>query len=82
MSIIPFYNDFILGCATFEKIGSTKLINLRSNPLDNVGYAAIKRSFDVVASLLLIILFASLMLIAAVGIRLNSPGRSSSARSA
>ena len=74
VSIIPFYNDFIPGCATFEKIGSTKLINLRSNPLDNVGYAAIKRGFDVVASLLLIIITSPLMLIAAVGIRLTSPG--------
>jgi Undecaprenyl-phosphate glucose phosphotransferase len=74
VAVIPFYNDIIPSNPSIEIIGDTKLINLRSNPLDNLGYAFIKRSFDLLASFLLIVLFSPLMLIAAVGIRLTSPG--------
>jgi Undecaprenyl-phosphate glucose phosphotransferase len=74
VAVIPFYNDIIPPSPSIEIIGDTKLINLRSNPLDNLGYAFIKRAFDLVASFLLIVLFSPLMLIAVVGIRLTSSG--------
>lgn len=73
-SIIPFYNDIIPPKPTIEIIGKTKLINLRSNPLDNVGYAAIKRFFDVVGSALLLVLLSPLLLVVAAAVKLTSPG--------
>ena len=74
VSVIPFYNDIIPSHPAIEIIGKSKLINLRSNPLDNLGYAAFKRFFDIVASAALLVAFSPLMLIAAVGTRISSPG--------
>lgn len=74
VSIIPYYNNIIPAYPTIELIGRSKLINLRSNPLDNVGYAAIKRSFDVLSSLLILIVFSPLLTCIAIGVKLSSPG--------
>lgn len=74
VSIIPFYNDIIPSHPTIDVIGSVKLLNLRSNPLDNVGYAAIKRLGDILISAFLLLLFSPLMLFALIGIRMTSPG--------
>lgn len=72
--IIPFYNDFIPTRPTIDVIGSVKLINIRTTPLDNMINAAIKRLFDIVGSLILIVLTSPIMLFAAIGVRLSSPG--------
>ncbi len=74
ISIIPFYNDFIPARPTIDVIGDIKLINIRTTPLDNLLNAALKRSMDIVGSLILIILTSPIMLIAAIGVRLSSPG--------
>ncbi len=74
VSVIPFYNDIIPSKPTIEIIGNTKLINLRSNPLDNFGYAALKRLGDIVLSVLALILLSPLFLIAAIGIKLTMAG--------
>ncbi len=74
VSIIPYYNDVMPSNPSIEAVGTSKLINLRSNPLDNLGKAMVKRSFDVVASILLIILLSPVLLILALGTRLSSPG--------
>lgn len=55
-------------------MGGTRLISLRSNPLDNLGWAFLKRSTDVVLSLLLLILTAPLMALCMLGVRLSGPG--------
>lgn len=74
VSIIPFYNELIPAHPTIEIIGETKLISLRSNRLDNLGFAFIKRSSDIVISVFLLILTSPIMLIASLGVRLSSPG--------
>lgn len=74
ISIIPFYNEFIPAHPTIEVIGDTKLINMRATPLDKIGWAIVKRGFDIVASLLLIILTSPLMLVTAIGVKMSSPG--------
>ena len=74
LSIIPFYNNYIPSCNTFEVVGESKLINVRSTPLDDPFHAMVKRAFDIVGSLCLIILSSPLMLIALIGTRLSSPG--------
>ncbi len=72
--IIPFYNDYIPKSTTIETIGETKLINVRTSPLDDPLRASVKRAFDVFCALLLIVLSSPLMLVAAVGTKLSSPG--------
>ncbi len=74
VSVIPFYNDIIPSNPAIEVIGRSKLINLRSNPLDNLGYAVVKRAFDIFASALLLVALSPLLIAAAIGTRLSSPG--------
>ena len=72
--VIPAYNDLIPHSVTVESIGSTRLISLRSNPLDNVGGAFVKRTADIVLSLLALVLLSPLLLISMLGVRLSGPG--------
>ena len=74
ISIIPFYNDYIPAYPTIDVVGRTKLINMRTTPLDNVMWRMIKRGMDVAGSLVLILLTSPIMLFAAIGVRLSSPG--------
>lgn len=74
ISIIPFYNDYIPAHPTIDVVGRTKLINMRTTPLDNVLWKIVKRGIDILGSMTLIVLTSPLMLAAAVGVRLSSPG--------
>lgn len=74
VSLIPFYNNFMPARPVIDEIGDVSLVNIRHIPLDNIGHAFLKRSIDIIGSLLLIILFSPLMLFAAVGVKLSSPG--------
>jgi len=74
VAVIPFYNDIIPSSPSIEIVGDIKLISLRSNPLDNLGYAFIKRAFDIFASLFLMLLLSPLLITAMIGIKLSSPG--------
>lgn len=74
VSVIPFYNDVIPTRANIDNIGSIKLIQLRTTPLDEPFNAALKRAFDIVVSLLGLILLSPLMLVICAAIKLSSPG--------
>ena len=74
VSVVPFYSDLIPQSAAIETVGSTHIINLRANPLDNLGLAMLKRGFDVLASLLLLILLSPLLAVLAIGVKLSGPG--------
>ena len=73
-SVIPFYNDIIPNNPTIETIGRSKLITMRVNRLENMGWAMLKRSFDFIASLLGLIILSPLFLIIAIGVKRSSPG--------
>ena len=73
-AVIPFYNDVIPANPVVEMIGRSKLINMRVNRLENVGWAMVKRSFDIIASGLGLILLSPLLLIIAIGVKCSSPG--------
>ena len=73
-SIIPFYAAYIPSNPQVDNIDGLPMINLRRIPLDNIGNAFLKRAFDIAGSLALIVLTSPLMLIAAVGVKLSSPG--------
>ena len=74
IQVIPFYNDVISSNPKITVLGDLKLLNFRATPLDEMTNALIKRSIDIVGSLLLIILTSPVMLCAAIGTRLSSPG--------
>jgi exopolysaccharide biosynthesis polyprenyl glycosylphosphotransferase len=74
LSLIPFYADYMPSHPQIDSLNGLPLINLRRIPLDNLGNAFLKRAMDVVGSLLLIVVTSPLMLFAAVGVKLSSPG--------
>ena len=74
LSLIPFYNDYIPAHPTIDVIGQTRLIDMRATPLDNLGWAILKRAMDIASSLVLILLTSPVMLVTAVGVRMSSPG--------
>ena len=74
ISVVPSYNDIIPTRPTIDVVGDMKLIQLRTTPLDEPLNAFVKRAFDVMASLILIILASPIMLVAAIGTKLSSPG--------
>ena len=73
-SVIPFYVEYIPSNPQVDNIDGLPMINLRRVPLDNIGNAFLKRAFDIVGALMLIVLTSPLMLAAAVGVKLSSPG--------
>lgn len=73
-SVIPFYAAYIPSNPQVDNIDGLPMINLRRIPLDNIGNAFMKRAFDIVGALVLIVLTSPLMLVAAVGVKLSSPG--------
>lgn len=72
--IIPFYNDMIPANPVFENIGHSKLVNMRANRLEQLGWAVLKRGFDILVSGAGLLLLSPLMIIIAVGVKLSSPG--------
>lgn len=74
LSIIPFYAQYIPSNPQFDNINGVPVMNIRRIPLDNLVYAAVKRTIDIAGSLMLILLTSPIMLFAAVGVRLSSPG--------
>ncbi len=74
VSVVPFYNDFIPTRANIDNIGSIKLIQLRTTPLDEPFNALLKRTFDIVASAMALIALSPLLAFIAAAIKLSSPG--------
>lgn len=72
--IIPTYNRFIPRNPAIDIIGDTSLIDLSACPLDNIVMAGLKRLMDIVGSCLAILLLSPVMLAAAAGVKLSSPG--------
>ncbi|MDR1790144.1 MAG: undecaprenyl-phosphate glucose phosphotransferase [Propionibacteriaceae bacterium] len=72
--IIPFFNDYTSSHLEVENIGNCKLINIRSLPLDDPARAALKRGFDLVVAILLVVLLSWLLLLIAIGVKLTSRG--------
>lgn len=74
ISIIPFCYKYIPSQPYIDQIGSLPIINIRRIPLDNMGNAFMKRSMDIIGSLLLIILTSPIMLVTSIIIKLTSKG--------
>lgn len=72
--IIPDYFNYLPARPHFEEVGGIPMIDVRHVPLDEAINAGIKRAFDIVFSLAVLILLSPLLLAIAIGIKLTSPG--------
>lgn len=71
---LPAIYGFFKSSRQVEHMGALPLINVHSTPLDNPLHAFIKRTIDIIGSLALIIITSPLMIAAAIGVKLSSPG--------
>lgn len=74
VSILPMYYQYLSNRPHISIEGSIPLINVNHVVLDNIGYAFAKRAIDVFGSIALIVLTSPVMLLAAIGTKLSSPG--------
>jgi Undecaprenyl-phosphate glucose phosphotransferase len=74
ISIIPFCYKYMPSQPYIDQIGDMPIINIRRIPLDNLGNAFMKRGFDILGSLILIILTSPIMIVTAVIIKCTSKG--------
>ena len=74
LALLPICYEYMSRHPFFEDLGGLPLINIRRVALDNPGVSIIKRLFDIICSLLGIIVFSPLMLFAMIGTKLSSPG--------
>lgn len=72
VSIIPYFNDYIPVHPSIYNIGESRMIDVRAIPLDNVFNAFVKRTIDIIGSLILILLTSPLMLIIAIGTKIST----------
>jgi Undecaprenyl-phosphate glucose phosphotransferase len=71
---IPDYNSVIPSRPYLEDLDGLAVVNIRRVPLTNTGNMFMKRLVDIVGSIVAIILFSPVMLVAAVGIKTTSKG--------
>ena len=72
--IIPDYFDLLPARPYFDNFAGIPIINVRDIPLDELNNRILKRTFDIVFSLIAIVITLPVMVFAAVGIKLTSPG--------
>ena len=73
-SVIPFFASYIPSNPQVDNVAGLPMINLRRVPLDNLGNAFMKRTLDIVGSLILIVLTSPVMLVTGAVVWLSSPG--------
>ncbi len=74
LSIIPFYADYMPSNPQFDTLNGIPLLNIRRIPLDNYANAFLKRTMDIVGSVILLVVTSPIMLFCAIGVKLSSPG--------
>ncbi|MGF9699866.1 undecaprenyl-phosphate glucose phosphotransferase [Paenibacillus sp. MABNR03] len=72
--IIPDFFDYLPARPHFDNFAGMPMINVRDIPLDMAVNRLMKRVFDILFSLVAIILTSPVMVIVALGVRLTSPG--------
>lgn len=71
---IPDYTEIISSNPVTGDMDGVAVVNIRNVPLTDPFNSLIKRIIDIVGSLFFIILFSPIMLIAAVAVKVSSPG--------
>ncbi|WKL03992.1 undecaprenyl-phosphate glucose phosphotransferase [Paenibacillus amylolyticus] len=72
--IIPDFFDYLPARPHFDNFAGMPMINVRDIPLDIAVNRLMKRTFDIVFSLVAILLTSPVMLVVVVGVRLTSAG--------
>ena len=72
--IIPDYSKYIPARPYVEELDGLPVINIRYIPLDNLVNKFVKRTIDIIGSLVLIILFSPIMIGVAIFTKITSPG--------
>ncbi|MUG89167.1 undecaprenyl-phosphate glucose phosphotransferase [Paenibacillus timonensis] len=72
--IIPDFFDYLPARPYFDNFAGMPMINVRDIPLDLTGNRVAKRIFDIMFSLLAILITSPVMLFVAVGVKLTSKG--------
>lgn len=74
VSIIPDFYNILPATPYFQKLGDLPIIGIRDVPLDEASNRVFKRAFDIVFSLIAIILTTPIMITIAIILKLTSPG--------
>ena len=74
VNIIPYYYKYVPARPYIDDLDGLPIIDTRHIPLDNLFKAFLKRTFDIIFSLLVIILFSPLFIFSAIMVKLSSPG--------
>lgn len=72
--IIPCYDDYVSSQMAMEMVEGINIMDIRLVPLSKASNALIKRTMDIVLSILVLIITSPVLLIAAIGIKITSPG--------
>lgn len=72
--VVPAICGYFKSPRQISMMGNLPLLDIRSTPLDNVLNRFLKRTLDIVGSLILIIVTSPLMLFTAIGVKISSPG--------
>ena len=72
--VVPAICGFFKSPRQMTSLGSLPMVDVRCNPLDNPTNQFFKRMSDIILSLFFIILTSPIMLFAAIGVRISSPG--------
>lgn len=74
LKIVPVYYEFLQMGTSIEDIDGLSLMVIRGIPLDSALNRLVKRTFDILCSMLFIILSSPILLIVAIGVKITSPG--------
>ncbi|MBQ8309763.1 MAG: exopolysaccharide biosynthesis polyprenyl glycosylphosphotransferase [Clostridia bacterium] len=72
--VVPAICGYFKSPRQISMMGNLPILDIRSTPLDNVLNRFVKRTLDIVGSLILIVATSPLMLFTAIGVKLSSPG--------
>ena len=72
--VVPAICGYFKSPRQISMIGNLPVVDIRSTPLDSTFNRFLKRTVDIIGSLLLITLTSPLMLFTAIGVKLSSPG--------
>lgn len=74
MSMIPYYTQFFPASPQVDHLGDLPMLHLRPIPLEHFGFRMLKRSFDFLGALCLLLLSSPLLLALWLAIKCSSKG--------
>ncbi|MBQ8415658.1 MAG: undecaprenyl-phosphate glucose phosphotransferase [Clostridia bacterium] len=72
--VVPAIVGYFKSPRQISMMGNLPLLDIRSTPLDNPFNRFLKRTLDIIGSLMMIAVTSPLMLFTAIGVKLSSPG--------